>query len=193
MPKANWFIILFFINAWGTNKQTKQIQEKSHTEQTLPAGPFCCYDWLRTPTFQVRSGLPAVDLVWFVDYGAFSVNETPPVVCMVKYCCPPGKAVGCIVISWLGKITTLKPHNLLPHPVRTSERSYTLALVELILESDMWQINTVHFLLVHKHILIHFHMLKNFPNTNITVKLIIHRLLTKILKSCEACIQGNKC
>ncbi len=33
--------------------------------------------------------------------------------------CPAGKAVGCIVISWGGKITTLKPHNLLPHPERT--------------------------------------------------------------------------
>ena len=68
-----------------------------------------------------------VDLVYFVDFGSFSVNNVPPAVCTEKYCCPSGKAVGCIVISWLGKITTLKPHNLLPHPVRTSERSYRSA------------------------------------------------------------------
>ena len=101
MQKTSRCIILLFIIVWRRIKNNN----KSHCQPTLPAG--------------LRPAPVAVAVVWPVDFGGF--------VCSAKYCCPPGKAVGCIVISWLGKITTLKPHNLLPHPVRTSEKDLQAA------------------------------------------------------------------
>lgn len=51
----------------------------------------------------------------------FGLQGDAVLICPVLTCCPSGKAVGCIVISWWGyNTTTLKPHNLLPQPVRTS-------------------------------------------------------------------------
>ena len=97
--KNIWCIMGLFIKYWFQKKKYKH-----HWIQyllILPSGLSSTHE-------HRQLGLGSRDWKFFI---------------LVKYCCPPGKAVGCIVISWLGNITTLKPHNLLPHPVRTPERS----------------------------------------------------------------------